>query len=242
MADKSMGNCQPDLMADYFGVRGVSDRLRSWPLILFAGFILSLTGCGQRAEVPTQPISQKVAGMCDFDYLACDGGPHLVLPKELSRQWQGVGPLLGALSSSGDYGRACAATTNGQMTLISVGQGQAMVLDNPPMSAWGHSPEGWVDIYFLAAWADTNTDLLLKRAVQATPTSAMVDTGKKWALTQPGMVLLFAGDKPGDTAFGENPIPIEPGSFRILEGHYKGGSNEEIYIYRLQPDSHPTAP
>jgi len=194
-----------------------------------------LAGCGQQPYRSPQPSSEKVASMSDFDYLACDGGPHLVLPKELRRQWAGAGSLLAVLSPSSDYGRACAATTNQQMALISVGSGQAMVLANPPLSAWGHSPEGWIDIYYLEAWADTNTDALLKRAIASTPTSAMTDTGKVMTLTESGLILLFAGDKPGSTAYGEYPIPIEPGSYRILEGYWKGGTNEEIYVYRLQP-------
>jgi hypothetical protein len=199
------------------------------------GALLMLAGCGQPADNALQAGSTKVAGMSEFDYLACDGGPHLVLPKELSRTWKGSGSLLGVLSSSSDYGRACAAVARQKMALISVGSGQAMVLDNPPLSSWGHSPEGWIDIYYLEGWADTNTDALLKRAVAATPTSAMTDTGNVMTLTEPGLILLFAGDRPGSTAYGEYPIPTAPGSFRILEGHYQGGTNEEIYIYRLQP-------
>jgi hypothetical protein len=103
------------------------------------------------------------------------------------------------------------------------------------LSSWGHSPEGWIDIYDLEGWADTNIDALLKRAVAATPTSAMNDFGQVMTLTESGLILLFAGERPGSTAYGQYPIPIAPGSYRILEGHYKGGTNEEIYIYRLQP-------
>jgi hypothetical protein len=194
-----------------------------------------LTGCGQPADNAPQPSPQKITGMSEFDYLACDGGPHLVLPKELSRQWKGASSYFEVLSASSDYGRACAATSGRRMAIIPVGRGQAMVLANPPLSAWGRSPEGWIDIYYLEAWADTNTDALLKRAIAATPTSAMTDTGKVMTLTEPGLILLFAGDQPGKTAFGELPIPIEPGGYRILEGHYKGGTNEEIYVYRLRP-------
>jgi len=123
------------------------------------------------------------------------------------------------------------------MALISVGSGQAIVLAGPPLSAWGRSPEGWIDIYCLEAWADTNTDALLKRAVAATPTSAMTDTGKVMTLTESGLILLFAGDKPSSATYGEHPILIEPGSYRILEGHYKVGTAEEVYVYRLQPKS-----
>jgi len=62
----------------------------------------------------------KVAGMSEFDYLACDGGPHLVLPKELSRQWKDASSYFAVLSPSSDYGRACAATTTQKMALIPV--------------------------------------------------------------------------------------------------------------------------
>jgi hypothetical protein len=173
--------------------------------------------------------------MSDFGYLACDGGPHLVLPKELSRRWEGAGSVLAALSPSSDYGRACAAVARQEMALIPVGSGLAMVLADPPLSAWGHSPEGWLDIYRLGAWADTNIDAMIKRAVAATPTSAMTDTGKVMTLVEPGLILLFAGDKPGSTAYGEHAIPIGPGSYRILEGHYQTGVPEDVRVFRLQP-------
>jgi hypothetical protein len=127
--------------------------------------------------------------------------------------------------------------TNQQMALISVGSGLAMVLANPPLSAWGRSPEGWIDIYYLEAGPDTNTDAMIKRAVAATPSSAMTDTGKVMLLKGTGLILLYAGDKPGSSSYGEFAIPIEAGTFRILEGHYKSGASEELYVYRLQPKS-----
>ncbi len=194
-----------------------------------------LTGCG-KPPVGSMPASvQKPPGMKDFDYLACDGGPHLVLPKELSRQWKGAGSMMAVLNPSSDYGRACAATVNQRMALVPVGSGQAMALASPPLSAWGHSPEGWIDIYDLEAWPDLNTDAMLKRAAAGTSTSGMTNKGRMLTLTQPSLILLFAGDRPGSTAYGEYAIPIDAGSYQILEGHYKAATNEEVYVYRLQP-------
>ncbi len=187
-------------------------------------------GAGVPAAAP-----KKVQGMTDFDYLACDGGPHLILPTGLSSQWKGVRSIADVLNPSSDPGRAMAATKNQKMTLIPVGIGQAMVLDNPPLSSWGHSPEGWIDIYYLNGWDSTDLDALLKRAVAATPTTNMTDTGKQMTLTEPGLILLFSGDRPGNTAYGEYAIPMDAGSYQILEGHYKAGVADEIYIYRFQP-------
>src|SRR5690242_17270400 len=88
--------------------------------------VLLIAGCGRQSGNVSQSSSQKVAGMKDFNYLACDGGPHLVLPKELSRQWKGAGSIAAVSNPKSDYGRACAATTNQHMALIPVGAGQAM--------------------------------------------------------------------------------------------------------------------
>jgi len=63
----------------------------------------------------------------------------------------------------------------------------------------------------------------------------MTDSGKVMTLAQPGLILLFAGDKPGSTAYGEYAVPLDPGSYEILEGHYKPAATEEVYVYRLQP-------
>jgi hypothetical protein len=111
------------------------------------------------------------------------------------------------------------------------GPGQALVLANPPMSAWGRSPEGWIDVYDLRTWDDTNLDALIQRAV-ATPTNSMVNTGTTLALHQIGMLLLFAGDRPGDAVYGESRIPIAPGSYEILEGRFDLDGIEEVRIYR----------
>lgn len=205
---------------------------------LIVAIAIAFVGCDQQTQTndSQSTAAQRQADMSEFEYLASDGGPHLVLPKELSGEWKGSSGFLFLLSSKNDYSRACAATTNQLMALLPVGHGQAIVLGNPPLSAWGHSPEGWIDIYNLQAWADTNTDALIKRAVTNMPTSGMKDSGKAITLNQPGLILLFAGDKPGNTAYGEYAIPIDAGSYRILEGHYKPQTNEEIFIYRLQPN------
>ena len=174
--------------------------MQYFTMILGTFLLALLAGCEQQSGDAKQTSLQKVAGMSDFDYLTCDGGPHLVLPKEFGHQWMGTDSVLTAANPSSDYSRACAAIANQRMALISVGSGQAMVLADPPFSSWGHSPEGWIDIYHLEAWSDTNTDALLKRAVAATPTGAMTDKGMTITLNKAGLILLFAGDKPSSTA------------------------------------------
>jgi hypothetical protein len=104
---------------------------------------------------------EKPKGMSKFNYLACEGGPHLVLPKSLRSNWQGIRSPADALNPASEYGKACAAVANQRMATIAVGSGRAILLQDPPMSAWGRSPEGWVDLYYLEAWSDEDLDALI---------------------------------------------------------------------------------
>ena len=193
-----------------------------------------LASCAKRTSPARTASPGNVPTMTNYDYLACDGGPHLVIPEALSSRWKGVA-LGDPLDPSSDYGRSCAAAMNQRMALLTVGDGQAIVLRDPPLSAWGQSPEKWVDIYCLEHWSSEDADALIGRALAAAPTSVMRDTGKAMKLEEPGLILLYAGDVPGEAVYDEHHIPIDAGSYRILEGHYRVAGKEEVYIYRLRP-------
>jgi hypothetical protein len=202
-------------------------------VIVVAAF---LSGC-HRGPGERHPVSrgEMPPGMRNFDYLACDGGPHLILPGSLSKAWKGVRSMSDVIDPASDYGRACAAVKNQRMALVPVGTGQAIVLQGPPLSAWGRSPEGWVDVYYLESWKDTDLDALIGRAVAATPSAAMKGTDQTIKLEEPGLILLYAGDRPGDGAYGQHPIPIDAGSYRVIEGQYRVAQEEAVTIYRLRP-------
>jgi hypothetical protein len=64
----------------------------------------------------------------------------------------------------------------------------------------------------------------------------MTDTGKLLKLDVAGLILLYAGDRPGQTIYGEHDIPNDAGAYRILEGRYSVAQKEAVTIYRLQPN------
>ncbi len=105
----------------------------------------------------------KTPGKEKYEYLACDGGPHIILPMAVSAKWKGHKIIMtNPLDPSTDYGRACAVT--GDWGVISVAGSNALVLSDPPMSAfkpdYNESP---VDIYVLYAWSSIDLDELLDR-------------------------------------------------------------------------------
>jgi hypothetical protein len=187
---------------------------------------LALIGCDDRSSpsaqappsVPANATSAP-AGMSKYPYLAADGGPHMVLPSGAA----GV-----------DYARACAASANGQMVMMPTGSVSAMIFADPPMTAWGTSSDGMVEIYYLKSWASMNLDALISKATAALPTSSLADSGSVLRLPEPNAFLLFAGDTPTSTAYGVYKITMPAGSYKILVGTFTA-PGESVTIYRLKP-------
>ena len=186
--------------------------------------VFTLLGCddGSSASAqapPTTPMNTTTApaGMKKYPYLAADGGPHMLLPS-------GVPGL--------DYGRACALTSNAQMALMPVGA--VSVFADPPMTAWGTSADGLVEVYYLKSWTGMNLDALIAKATAALLTASMTDSGQVFRLSEPDAFLLFAGDTPTSTAYGVHRVTIPAGTYKILTGTFLA-AGESVTIYRLKP-------
>ena len=172
--------------------------------------------------------------MSKYPYLACDGGPHMLLPVDVAGVWTGAPSMTAVMNPKSDYGRACAATASTQMAAISVGSGSAIVFASPPMTAWGNSADGLVEVYYLASWTGMNLDALIGKATAALPTASLTDSRVALQLREPDAFLLFAGDKPGNFAYSVHRVKIAAGTYTILVGTYSA-AGESVTIYRLKP-------
>lgn len=172
--------------------------------------------------------------MNKYPYLAADGGPHMLLPAEAASAWAGASSVLAVTNPKSDYGRACAATASAQMGVIPVGSTTALVFADPPMTAWGTSADGWVEVYYLKSWMGMNLDALIAKATAALPTASLTNSGTVLQLHEPDAFLLFAGDTPSSTAYGVHRVKIPAGKYNVLVGTYTA-SGESVTVYRLQP-------
>src|SRR5262249_2985711 len=128
-----------------------------------------------------------------------------------------------------------AAAAAGSVALIPVGNGQALVLGAPPLSAWARSADGdGVDIFVLIQWSTTNTDALIDQARKTIPTSSMKDLSLRWSISEPGLTLIAATDVPGQPTYDEHRIAIAACTYRVLEGVYKT-TGDEVHLLRLKP-------
>jgi len=197
---------------------------------------LILSGCDNRSgnQGASPAAAAAAAGMSKYPYLAADGGPHMLLPVAVANSWTGAGSVTAAMSPKSDYGRACAATANVKMTTIPVGTSSAMIFQDPPMTAWGTSSDGLVEIYYLEDWSTTNLDALISKATAALPTASLTDSGKTISLSEPDAFLLFAGDTPTAVSYDLHRVTIPAGKYKILIGTYSA-ARESATVYRLKP-------
>jgi hypothetical protein len=172
--------------------------------------------------------------MNKYPYLAADGGPHLLLPAGAAGAWKGAPSMLAVTDPKSDYGRAVAATAGARMAAIPVGSTNALVFADPPMTAWGTSADGMVEVYVLESWTGMDLDALIARASAALPTAALVNSGTVLQLREPDAFLLFAGDTPSSTAYGVHPVKIPAGQYNVLVGTHSA-AGESVTVYRLQP-------
>jgi hypothetical protein len=171
--------------------------------------------------------------MSKYAYVVADGGPHMLLPAEAAGAWSGAASMLAVVNPKSDYGRACAATANAQMGVIAVGSANALVFADPPMTAWGVSADGMVEIYYLKSWSGTNLDALIDKATAALPRASLAKSGTVLQFREPDAFLLFAGDTPTSTAYGVERVKISVGKYDVLVGTYSA-NGESVTVYRLQ--------
>lgn len=170
----------------------------------------------------TTPLGTELATTTESDaleWLACDGGPHLLLPVELADAWTGFtgagpGPVV-----HGDYARAIAVDE--PFGIVDVGSGGALVLAGDPALTGCRVGDGGrlVDLFAIDELAGLYDELVDAASPEL---DRLSDSGWRLRLTTPGLVLLFAGEIVGETAYGQIEIGAPAGEYAVLTGRYEG--------------------
>ena len=189
------------------------------------------------------------ASRSELPWVCCDGGPHLLLPTELVRVWEGTAvPSAGRVvharfryggdpaAPATDYDLAC--DIEGALGVIPVGSGFGLVLgDEVPMSTWLPSPHGTgVDLIIPLAWGAL-TDGVLRRVSRQVLPESFIDTGLTLDIGSAGATLLPACDSPRVWVYGCVEIPLTPGRYGVASCDYDLEPDHLIRIHRLKQQS-----
>lgn len=168
--------------------------------------------------------------MLSLSWVACDGGPHILLPSEVAGTWSGTqvpgnGRAVNAkfrwngdLSEpASDYDAAC--DINELAGLVQVGTYQGLVLgDDVPMSTWVPSNQfsGGVLVVPME-WPDTTQDEgHLLSAIASVPESEFSETGLTLPTSSGEFLLCAACDRGPSWVYPTQKVSLSPASFRVI--------------------------
>lgn len=186
----------------------------------------------------------------DVRWVACDGGPHLLLPSELATSWSGICPprdgrVINAkfrwsgdrTEPASDYDAAC--DVDDLVGLVALGEGFALVLgDVVPMSTWVASTQFTGGLLVVPMqWPEPNVaDWRLLEAVHAVGRSSFMRTGISVKSASGSFVLCAAADYGPSWCYPTLMVAIAPGEYRVhsVETEVQGFS---LRLHGLQPVS-----
>jgi hypothetical protein len=168
--------------------------------------------------------------MAGISWVACDGGPHLLVESELAIAWGGTRPPEegrvvnarfrwsdepGAVAT--DYDAAC--DVDDLVGLVPVGRGVGLVLgDEVPMSTWiPHRDFAGGVVVVPMEWPEPGMpEERLLSAVASVPSNAFSDTDICLAVGAGGLVLCAAADSGPNWTYPTLHVSVLPGRYRVL--------------------------
>jgi hypothetical protein len=158
--------------------------------------------------------------MAQVKIFTSDGGPHLLLPNSVREYWGRNHPG-DVLTSGSDYQRACKIKP--PFGLIDIGPAKALVLaSNPMITTWEQLPDGsGIDVCVFESWKSDDMDVLQSLVLTAQSAASSFNIGLDWVIPEGGLTLMYSGDRPGRSQYGEMNIPLKAGTYRVLKGSFQ---------------------
>lgn len=164
---------------------------------------------------------------------SCDGGPHLLLPKDLVEEWHGTEGAQGDDFTGTDYGRACEIYE--PISLLRVGSGNGLLVgDSPPFTYWvAHSDGAGGDLVVPTYWTEEFTDLDLQNACGGAPDSALTDVRLVFEHSSSSCLLFGACDAGPDWVYGFAEVSLPAGSYGVRSGEVDAAPDLRLQVFRL---------
>lgn len=187
-------------------------------------------------DTPMGSVSGEVQGMEKYDYFCSDGGPFILMPSTLKKQWKGASGLLDAVSPNSDYGKACRILSGGQDGcaggIINVYDNQVFVVDAPMLAMPKEFDDTAFFIYALVSWQDLDLDGLIDIVKDSIKESDFITSQESFNLNVDGLVFMYAGDVYGNCMYGFKDIVVKTGTYNISEATFKD-NDSEVRIFRF---------
>lgn len=164
------------------------------------------------------------------------GGPHLVLPKRYSSDWEGfLSPSGGRVveatfrsnpgGSASDYDLAC--SVEGWAGVIPVGRGQALALTgDDTQAAYYQTACGQ---HFILRWIYAESETELLDYFEDVRSQSIAESELEWRHPGGAVLLMDSGDVPGRWLITPSEFVLRRGRYRVLTFYSKEDTNCLVY-------------
>jgi hypothetical protein len=158
--------------------------------------------------------------MKKLNFFTSDGGPHLLLPNSVREYWGRTHPG-NVLTPGSDYQRACKIEP--PFGLIEIGPAKGLILaGNPMITTWEELPDkNGIDVCVFESWGTENLDAIKTLVQAAQGATTFSDTKLDWIVPEGGLTLMYSGDRPGRSEYGELNVPLKSGRYQVLKGSFQ---------------------
>lgn len=165
-------------------------------------------------------------------FFTSDGGPHLLLPNSVREYW-GKNHPVDLLTPGSDYQRACKIEP--PFGFLEIGDAKGLILaGNPMITTWEQLPDkSGIDVCVFESWKIDNMDVLQTLALTAQSAAVFSGMGVDWIIPEGGLTLMYSGDRPGHSQYGEMNVPLKAGTYRVLKGSFHNDWGE-VMIARVR--------
>jgi len=154
-------------------------------------------------------------------WIACDGGPHLILPREVLCDWQACDAScfarLPPYDGPTDYARACTIALEREVGIICVGGMSGLVVGGEvPMSTWiARDDRCGGDLVVALEWGRDAADDDILASLAELQDESLRQEDLHISVGQGGLVHFAACDRPPRWVYSHHEAPIRPGTYQI---------------------------
>ena len=175
-----------------------------------------------------------------LQWVSCDGGPHVLLPRTAFGLWnrQRNGPSRISKGFPSDYCEACKIALAHDVGVIAVAGSFGLVIggDDVPMSTWiPETRNGGGTIVVAQEWQSNSSDLEIVEAIHRLPTTALRQDRVFITVSERDFVLFAASDFPQRLLYSTLSFEMRPGEYEVASGQCLDANDTLLRVHRLGP-------
>ncbi|MCH2174582.1 MAG: immunity 21 family protein [Lentisphaeria bacterium] len=184
---------------------------------------------------PFEAYVSAIEGMDQFKYLVNDGGPFILIPSSMIKQWKGEDNHSSSLiDDKTHYNLACDKTVHDWLAIMELDHKNILLIKDPAMLTYSVN-EDVIDLIFLEEWSEVNLDKLTQLAIDQMTVSKGAELELIIEFSEEHQVLMSSADCAPNYLYDTADLKVIPGKYSVKKFEYRNEPQfEYVFILRLE--------